>query len=302
MNKTVPQIWIGSKYLLWRALRLSGIIQIMQNNQWRLLITPPANGAWNMAVDDVILQQVCNRLSPPTLRLYSWTPACLSLGYTQSHQDVNWEVLDSEGWTCVRRSTGGRAVLHTDELTYSVIAPNDLPMTSGSVLESYRKLSSALISALEILGLPVRADAEYPTPENTQKNMPVCFEVPSNYEITLHGKKLIGSAQARKQGGILQHGSLPLDGDLTRITRVLKFSDAASQQKAADRLLQHAGTVQSISGKSITWQEAAKAFETGFVREFSLSFQSIPLSSEEEKLANQIMTDKFAHESWTRRV
>src|SRR3989337_4154135 len=94
---------------------------------WRLVITPPARGAWNMALDESILEQIGRGASLPTLRLYAWDPACLSLGHAQPFADVDMTRLKERGWEVVRRATGGRAILHTDELTYSVIAPNDEP-------------------------------------------------------------------------------------------------------------------------------------------------------------------------------
>ena len=99
---------------------------------WRLLITTPARGAWNMAVDESILLHIGRGESLPTLRLYAWTPACLSLGYAQPFADVDVNRLNERGWEVVRRATGGRAILHTDELTYSVIAPSDEPRVAGT--------------------------------------------------------------------------------------------------------------------------------------------------------------------------
>src|SRR5512134_1377767 len=122
---------------------------------WRLLITPPTPGAWNMAVDEAILEHIGRGASSPTLRLYAWTPACLSLGHAQPFADVDTLRLHQHGWEVVRRATGGRAILHTDELTYSVIAPVDEPRVAGSVLESYNRLAQALLLGVKRLELPV---------------------------------------------------------------------------------------------------------------------------------------------------
>src|SRR5512142_2493749 len=89
---------------------------------WRLLITAPARGAWNMAVDEAMLEHIGRGESMPTLRLYAWEPACLSLGQAQPYADVDRIRLRQRGWDVVRRPTGGRAILHTDELTYSIVA------------------------------------------------------------------------------------------------------------------------------------------------------------------------------------
>jgi lipoate-protein ligase A len=168
-----------------------------------------------MAVDESILEHIGRGESFPTLRLYAWDPACLSLGHTQPFADVDTARLRARGWEVVRRATGGRAILHTDELTYSVTGSAEEPVLVGGVLESYNRLAQALFLAVRDLGLPVEIK-EGKSNNNTTPN-PVCFEVPSTYEITVNGKKLIGSAQARKKEGVLQHGSLPLTGDLTRI-------------------------------------------------------------------------------------
>src|SRR5512133_3485673 len=122
---------------------------------WRLIYTPPSTGAWNMAVDESILEHIHRGESKPTLRLYSWNPPCLSLGHAQSFKDVDVERLHAQGWDVVRRVTGGRAILHTDELTYSVTGSADEPVLAGGVLESYNRLAQALLHAVRELGLPV---------------------------------------------------------------------------------------------------------------------------------------------------
>src|SRR5512135_748694 len=202
---------------------------------WRVLITPPGHGAWNMAADESILEHIGGGDSRPTLRLYAWEPACLSLGHAQPYSDVDEQRLRERGWELVRRPTGGRAILHTDELTYSVIGPADNPQLPGSILESYNRLACALLRAVRLLGVDAQSSplsVELGGASHGSIN-PVCFEVPSAYEITVAGKKLIGSAQARRKEGVLQHGSLPLTGDLRRITEALAFPDGASRTEAA---------------------------------------------------------------------
>ena len=119
----------------------------MSHSTWRLLRTAPAPGAWNMALDESILEHIHRGDSIPTLRLYAWNPACLSLGHAQPHADVDSARLRAHGWDVVRRLTGGRAILHTDELTYSVTAPAADPRVAGTVLESYRRRPPGLLRA-----------------------------------------------------------------------------------------------------------------------------------------------------------
>ena len=267
---------------------------------WRLLITPPARGAWNMAVDESILEHIGRGESIPTLRLYAWIPACLSLGHAQPFADVDMTQLKQHGWEIVRRATGGRAILHTDELTYSVIAPSDEPHVEGSVLESYNRLAQALLFAVKSLEIPVEMK-EGKVIDGGMPN-PVCFEVPSTYEITVNGKKLVGSAQARKKEGVLQHGSLPLSGDLTRICQALAFENESARENAAKRLLERATTVASALGQEISWETAAQAFIHAFEAQLGLSFERGKLSESESRRADELVKEKYNHPSWTERV
>jgi lipoate-protein ligase A len=270
--------------------------------EWRLLITPPAQGAWNMAVDESILEHIGRNASNPTLRLYAWTPACLSLGHAQPFADVDMTRLNDHGWEVVRRATGGRAILHTDELTYSVIAPLNEPRVEGGVLESYNRLAQALLLAVQKLELPVEMKESVAQDAILRNNNPVCFEVPSTYEITVNGKKLIGSAQARKKEGVLQHGSLPLTGDLTRICQALVFENESARTIASQRLLERATTVESALGRGVSWDEAAQAFVKAFEAQLGLSLKSGELSESESKRVEELVEEKYAHPSWTERA
>ena len=267
---------------------------------WRLLIAPPARGAWNMAVDESILEHIGRGESLPTLRLYAWQPPCLSLGHAQPFSDVDMNRLGERGWDVVRRPTGGRAILHTDELTYSVIAPNHEPRVAGSILESYNRLAGALLQAVKSLGLPVEMKEDSGASHGIPN--PVCFEVPSAYEITVHGKKLIGSAQARRKEGMLQHGSLPLTGDLARITEALIFADESARKDAAERLLARATTVESILGREVLWNDAAQAFVWAFEATLGLELEAQPLSESECGRADQLVREKYDHPDWMKRV
>ncbi|MCJ7696066.1 MAG: hypothetical protein MUO40_11690, partial [Anaerolineaceae bacterium] len=131
---------------------------------------------------------------------------------------------------------------------------------------------------------------------------PVCFEVPSNYEITVNEKKLIGSAQARRKEGILQHGSLPLTGDITRILSALFYENDEAQVASASRLLTRATTVERELGYSITWEEAASAVIQAFETVLNLKFVPGELTSFEAERAEQLMQEKYGHDSWTFRV
>jgi len=272
------------------------------SKNWRLIISPPYHGAKNMALDESLLISAASKRVPPTLRLYSWVVPTLSLGYAQSIKDVDFTSLEQLGWGLVRRPTGGRAILHTDELTYSITAAIDDTLMSGSLLESYQRISKALLLALEILGIDAKADSVYSTKVSQGGKVPVCFEVPSNYEITFAGKKLIGSAQARKNNGVLQHGSLPLFGDLTRITSVLNYENEEKRNSSSKALLAHAGTIESLTGLEIPLDQAQNAFIDGFSKSLGISFMASEPDSSELEIAQELENTKYDSPVWTRRL
>ena len=271
----------------------------MQN--WRLILDPKQDGAINMAIDEALLESVSSHLAPPTLRLYDWKPYTLSLGHAQSYSDVDQEALKSLGWGLVRRPTGGKAILHADELTYSVTASVDNPITSGNVIESYRRISLGLLKALEIIG--IHSDSK---PKDLSGNAistsPVCFQFPSDYEITFDGKKLIGSAQARKKNGILQHGAVPLFGDITRIISVLNFHNDQEREIAKSQLLSRAVTVENIINGRINWDQMSDAMKIGFEETLEIKFFQDCLTKWEIERYQQIYSDKYSNSDWTLRI
>jgi lipoyl(octanoyl) transferase len=278
------------------------LLATLMPQNWRLILTSPSTGAKNMALDESLLISTALKNKPSTLRLYSWDVPTLSLGYAQSIKDVDLTSLERLGWGLVRRPTGGRAILHTDELTYSVTASIDDPIMSGSLLESYQRISKALLTALSILGIHAHADSVYPTRVTADGKDPVCFEVPSNYEITVIGKKLIGSAQARKNNGVLQHGSLPLFGDLTRITRVLNYENEEKKNRSQSALLAHAGTISSLTGLQISIEQAQKAFIEGFSKSLDISFAISEPSRDELEITEELEKTKYGSPLWTHRI
>lgn len=268
---------------------------------WRLIIHPPYSGAWNMAVDEAILESVAQKLHPPTLRLYDWHPYSLSLGLAQPFSDVDTLSLAEKGWDIVRRPTGGRAILHADEITYSICAPDDDAHVSRSVLESYRILSTGLLKALQAFN--IQADSKPKPPQDRQKNVnPVCFQSPSDYEITFQGKKLIGSAQARRLHGVLQHGAIPLFGDITRIITVLNYPTENARVEAKIQLQQYATNMVELLGRKLAWQEAADALILGFQDALDIQFHQGNLSPEEKTTARQLYLEKYNNVQWTKRI
>jgi lipoate-protein ligase A len=261
---------------------------------WRLLRSAPADGATNMAADEAILRAVAAGLVPPTLRFYSWEPACLSLGRAQPVADVDLDPLRAAGFGLVRRPTGGRAILHVDELTYSVIAPQDDPRVAGGIVESYRRLSAGLMRGLERLGM-VNLVADQRV-ENHRPEGPVCFEVPSDYEITVGGRKLVGSAQMRAQRAVLQHGALPLYGDIARVCPLL------AAHPDPERVRARATTVEQALGRPVTWEETADALAAGFAEAVNLHLEPGALTQEEHAWAEELRAERYTTDGWNHRI
>lgn len=190
--------------------------------KWRLIYDHPLPGETNMRRDLEILKEVASDQAPPTLRLYSWAPPALSLGRFQKAAEVaDIDACRRLGIDIVRRPTGGRAVLHDRELTYSLALPDKRTFVPAGVVPAYRFLSGALLDAFTRLGVEAQL-----SPEKTRAAGPAsgsCFDSPSAYELHVLGKKVVGSAQMRRDGVLLQHGSILLELPLQNYRQILRF-------------------------------------------------------------------------------
>lgn len=263
----------------------------LNHRQWRFICDEPAFGRWNMAVDEAILNAVGSGVEPPTLRLYGWEPACLSLGVSQAVNDVDGAAIAAQRWDIVRRPTGGRAILHTDELTYSLSVPADHALAKLDIIGSYRKISTALMIALERLG--ANPQSERRTEPASKKPNAVCFETPSHYEITSGGRKLVGSAQMRRKAGLLQHGTLPLFGDVARICDALSYDSDYERETAKITVRRRAATLADVLGRPVTWDEAAAAVADGFRTALDIELTESTLSVSELEDASSLEAAKY---------
>ncbi len=270
---------------------------------WRLLVEDsPRTGAANMAVDQALADGCAAGESPPTLRFYRWSPPAISLGRHQPLADIDCAAAARLGYDLVRRSTGGRAILHTDELTYSVAAPADEPRVQGAVMDAYLRLSGALLCGLQTLGLGV-ADKAPGHVRAGKEISAACFEVPSAYEITARGRKLMGSAQSRRAGAVLQHGSLPLVGDVTRLVDVLALSKGERARLRA-QLSSRATTLSAALGVReeddlVRFETVAAALVAGFAQTLNLRLEPGALSAGEEARIEALMVEQFENVEWT---
>jgi lipoate-protein ligase A len=191
--------------------------------EWALIIDGPASGAENMDRDRKLLDELVAGRRPATLRFYSWNPACISLGLGQREEILDMEAVRAAGLDVVRRPTGGQALLHDDEVTYSVVASQQDPAVGGTLMQSYHAISEALLSGLAALGISGEGAPCEPRPASGLT--PVCFASASAEEVLVGGRKLLASAQWRSRGAFLQHGSLLLRDRQAELPGLLKDAD-----------------------------------------------------------------------------
>ncbi len=270
----------------------------MKQNQWRLLNTGHKTGPENMAIDEAIMRAHGRGEVPPTLRFYGWEPAAVSIGYFQSMvQEVDLEAVKAGGWGYVRRPTGGRMIFHHNELTYSVTIREEL--LPGGVIETYRELSKGLLEGLRILG----ADPELSGGEqDPRKSNPggfnaACFDTSSAYELTVQGRKVAGSAQTRKDGVIMQHGSIMLDLDVALLFSLLRVPEGA-RERLMERFSRKAVSVKESLGRQVSYEEAARAFTEGFAAGLGLELVEGALTPAEEADAARLLEEKYGCDTW----
>jgi lipoate-protein ligase A len=209
--------------------RVAAAARALAGHRFRLLRHAPAPGAWNMAVDEVLLDAVATAQVPPTLRFYGWEPPALSLGrFQDSGEGIDLSLCRTNGWSVVRRPTGGRAVLHDREITFSIVVPLELVAHVG-VLPSYCLFAKAMTTALTEVGVDPSLDV---TAEDRSGGAcglrdsarlgtvrtASCFASTLAPDSQIGGRKLVGAAQVRRGGALLQHGSILLSVDRERLT------------------------------------------------------------------------------------
>jgi lipoyl(octanoyl) transferase len=237
----------------------------------------------NMAIDEALLD---SKLS--VLRFYQWKPAALSLGYFQKTSDINVDYCKKNKIEIVRRLTGGNAVLHDQELTYSfIIDEKEMP---SSVIESYKVISKAILKALKNLGVDARMNENIESKEKSA----VCFNDPSWYEIIVNNKKIVGSAQKRLNGKLLQHGSILFDIDIEKYAGCFKNNSKEMNNTLSKRIT----SINSELNRIVSYEELATSLKKGFENELKISFISSMLSKEEEISANKISKEKYSANEW----
>ncbi len=249
--------------------------------RWRLIDDGAGDGPHNMAVDEALLLSSEKGMSPPTLRLYGWTSPTISIGYLQDSA-----AYATNGLPVVRRITGGRAVLHGSEVTYSIVSDYRHPLFSGGVRATYLVISNAI--AMALAGLSVRAEIVTKRRADSRDSRTAggaCFSVPSRYEIVVDDRKLVGSAQKRLRNSFLQHGSIPFEIDEEMVNDLFGEDTSASMAWMAS-----VGAVDIDKFKSLLLKSLEEAF--------AITFYRGTLTDWEEELMREILKEKYGSEEW----
>ncbi|PJZ00866.1 octanoyltransferase LipM [Bacillus vallismortis] len=274
----------------------------MEKETWRFIDSGNANPAFNMALDEALLYWHSEKKIPPVIRFYGWNPATLSVGYFQNiKKEINFEAVHKYHLGFVRRPTGGRGVLHDQELTYSVIVSEEHPEMPATVTEAYRVISEGILQGFRNLGLDAyfaipRTEKEKESLKNPRSS--VCFDAPSWYELVVEGRKVAGSAQTRQKGVILQHGSILLDLDEDKLFDLFLYPSERVRERMQRNFKNKAVAINELTEKRVTMDEARKAFKEGFETGLNIHLEPYELSQEELDFVQHLAETKYASDEW----
>jgi lipoate-protein ligase A len=264
-------------------------VEMQPHKDWKLILDKkPLPGSWNMAVDDFLFQSLGEE--PQTyIRFYSWERPTASLGYSQKiRKVVDVKYCQRNGIDIVRRMTGGKLVLHHNEVTYSLCS-SDKQIFTSTLMDSYRLISEALMRGFERMGLkPCLADA--PPDSYVKGNLP-CFSYPARNEVEVQGKKIVGSAQKREGSKFIQHGSIPLEED----KGLLESVSTLERNEGQVRMI----SLSQALGKKVSFIWAVDHLISGISDFFRISLSPQIFNAEERKLISKIQEERYASHDWT---
>jgi len=247
--------------------------------QWRLLHTENNSAYRNMAIDWAVLKANSEGKIPPTVRFYTWKPSAISIGYFQSlNEEIDIDICKKYGVDYVRRITGGGAVYHENELTYSIVIPESHPQIPKNIMESYGRICGAIIKGLKHLSI----ESSY---------------VPIN-DIIVDGKKISGNAQTRKSKTVLQHGTVLTDVDVDKMFSLLRVPDEKIKDKLIADVKQRVTSIKHILGEEVTFAKVAQAMKVGFEEEFNIELEEGSLTKQELEDTMRFEKEYFSTKEW----
>ncbi|MDQ0256274.1 lipoate-protein ligase A [Evansella vedderi] len=273
---------------------------------WYYLDSGNRGPAYNMALDEKLMDWHREGEIPPVVRFYGWNPATLSVGYFQNvEKEINFDAVKEHGLGFVRRPTGGRGVLHEDELTYSVIVGEDHPKMPAGVTEAYRVISEGLLEGFRFLGLQAQFSIPRTEEEKARLKRPrsaVCFDAPSWYELVVEGRKIAGSAQTRQKNVILQHGSIILSLDEDKLFDVFKYPSDRVRERMQQAFKKKAVAIRELTEKDLNIEEMKEAFKKGFEKGLDVHLRPFHLSGEQEKEVLELVDEKYGTDKWNYKI
>jgi lipoate-protein ligase A len=241
---------------------------------WCFADTGAGTGAFNMRYDELLVERLLHGTGNPSVRVYQWSPWAVSLGYHQRREDIDEASCRERGIDVVRRPTGGRAILHAEELTYSVAMPADRRSTQ----QVYNDISKALVRGLKLFGVDValqRSQPDFPERYRHASSIP-CFTSSARYEIEWHDRKLVGSAQRRYTGEgqdiVLQHGSILCGPAHQLLIDFLSLRDAETIADLKQELVTRTADLASIRGEAVDVRALGDCIKRGFEQEWNITF------------------------------
>lgn len=257
--------------------------------KWRLIDSGPCDAFYNMALDEAIATESRRVSAPPTLRLYGWDRASVTLGCFQKTSDINIEFCNSHNIPIVRRPTGGRALLHGDELTYSFSAKTDSGPFSHGLLDSYRRIGLAFSIAFKKIGITAEARNTREKGRVLSKS-PLCFQSSSYGEILVEDMKLMGSAQKRWNNGLLQQGSIPYLSEEEKLQGIFGAEKTAPLRECMKALKEVLPLLDEA--------QLRKAIVSSFEEAFGVRLLLSAPSEEESLLAGKLLRQKYLQSHW----
>jgi len=259
----------------------------------RFINTGIQDAALNMALDESILLHHIRGAVPPTLRVFRWSQSSISLGRFQSvEREIEDELCQQQSVALVRRPTGGRAVYHRDEFTYSIVIGKRDGAPAG-VVAAYAYLAQGLLAALHKLGV----QAELSDERVSKHPSAACFASSTQADLTSSGFKLVGSAQVWKESSLLQQGSLPLDDRAAEFFALLRYPNEGARAEAL-ALYQEKTTPLHTFAPDASWDDVGQAFRHGFSSALQATFAPGEISQSEWELAHQLVEEKYSKLTW----
>ena len=259
---------------------------VQEKDAWRLIEDGLTDGYMNMAVDEAIFIACGKGLAPKTIRFYGWSSPFISIGYFQKTGNLfKQERLKELSLKLVRRPTGGRAVYHEDEITYSVVSSLD-SFSGEGIVASYKIISHALISGLKSLGVKAELVSKRGKQRRGNRDLASCFSSLSLCEVAVHGKKIIGSAQKRSKTGLLQQGSLPIYLNREKLAEIFK--------KGSDEKMT---CLREVLDKEVTFDSISKRLIQSVSKGFGSCVKG-RLTPFEKELAEKLRTEKYRSGKW----